>query len=68
MNYESNLIIQICILVFENLTINPLKMILYKFYYALYNWKTTSILEIFFKRIYGNVLGILIFSNVIGYV
>jgi hypothetical protein len=66
--YKNNKIIKSSILMFENLTTNPIKMILHKFYNVLNVWKTTSILEIFFKRIYGSVLGILIFSNVIGYV
>ena len=65
---ESNFMIKLCILIFENLTVNPLQMILYKFYNVLYNWNITPILEIFFKRIYGSVLGILIFSNIISYV
>jgi len=66
-SYKNNLIINLLILMFENIFINPVKMILYKIYNVLYIWKITSIIEIFFKRIYGSILGILIFSNVIGY-
>ncbi len=66
--YKHNKIIKNAILIFENLTINPLKIILYKFYYILNIWNETPILELFFKRIYGSLLGILIFSNIIGYV
>ncbi len=65
---KNNKIIKKAILIFENLTINPFKILLYKFYYVLNIWNETSILEIFFKRIYGSLLGILIFSNIIGYV
>ena len=67
MTYKNKKIINKLILIFENLTINPLLMILNKFYNVLYIWKTTPIFEIFFKRIYGSLLGILIFSNIIGY-
>ena len=66
--YKNNKIIKNGILMFENVTINPLKILLYKFYYVLNIWNDTPILEIFFKRIYGSLLGILIFSNIIGYI
>jgi len=67
MLYKDNKTINMVILLFENAITNPLKMILYKIYNGLYIWKTTPIFEILFKRIYGSILGILIFSNIIGY-
>lgn len=42
-----------------------LKIVLYKIYKVLNDWKTYTIYEIIFKRMYGMILSILIFTNII---
>lgn len=56
----------IYIKIIYNLTgLNAIKIILTKFYIILLDWKTYTIYEIIFKRIYGVILSVLIFTNII---
>lgn len=44
---------------------NGLKIIICKYYVILNDWKNANIYEIIFKRMYGMILSVLIFTNII---
>ena len=52
-------------IIYNLTTLKALKIILTKFYIILLDWKKYTIYEILFKRIYGMILSILIFTNII---
>ena len=45
-----------------------LKLILYKYYILWYNWESLTIIDILFKRMYGLILSVLIFTDIINYI
>ena len=47
--------------------INPVKILLFKFYKVLRIWESTNIYNILFHRMFGLILSILIFTNIINF-
>src|SRR6516164_9658536 len=51
--------------VVKSIIINPILIILHKFYYALYMLVYTSIKELLFQRVFGVILAVLIFTPIL---
>ena len=47
--------------IFKSIIINPILLIIYKFYYLLYIWMSTPLKIILVNRIYGIIFSVLIF-------
>jgi len=65
--YYNNKILNFIIYLLYLLIINPLKILFFKYYIILWIWKTNKIWNILFNRMFGLILSVLIFTNVIGY-
>jgi len=50
------------------LIINPYLIAIHKFYFVLYIWLNTPLNELIWKRIYGTVIAVLIFSPILNYI
>jgi hypothetical protein len=50
------------------LIINPIKILHHKFYNILWLWKYNNIYTILFNRMFGLILSILIFTNILNYI
>lgn len=55
-------------LIYNLTALNGIKIVLYKFYKILIDWKNYTIYEIICKRIYGMIISVLIFTNIIQFV
>ena len=66
--YYNNKLLNIIIYMLYILIINPLKIFYFKFYKILWIWKTNKIWNILFNRMFGLILSVLIFTNLIGYI
>jgi len=51
--------------VVKSIIINPILIILHKFYYALYMWGSIPIKELLFQRVLGMILVVLIFTPIL---
>jgi len=66
--YYNNKLLNIIIYMLYVLIINPLKIFYFKFYKILWIWKTNKIWNILFNRMFGLILSVLIFTDLIGYI
>lgn len=67
-NINSWIINIIYFILFNLFLINPIKIILYKIYHLLLIWKTKSLYEILFIRLFGLILSILVFTNILKFI
>ena len=58
---QANIIIIIALL----LLVEPVKFILYRFYKTLYMWQRNTMYELLFKRLFGLILGVLVFTPIL---
>ena len=65
--YYDNILIKCIIYVIYVFIINPIKIFYFKFYKVLRIWKTNKIWNILFNRMFGLILSILIFTNIINF-
>jgi len=68
---KSNVIrklVKFIVWLFKALLINPLLLVIYKFYLVLYVWLTKPLKELILQRFYGMVLVVLIFSPILNYI
>jgi hypothetical protein len=64
-NFQSTYITFIYHILYNISGLNGIKIILAKVYKILLDWKKLGIYELLFKRIYGMILSILVFTNII---
>lgn len=70
---NDNKLIKLLELILKSLIINPLLMIIHKYYYILYIWvswsfKNIFVNRLFVNRLYGMILVVLIFSPILLYI
>ena len=65
--YYNNKILNALIYLIYLIVINPVKILYFKFYMVLFIWKTNKIWNILFSRMFGLILSVLIFTNIINY-
>ena len=65
--YYDNILIKCIIYVIYVFIINPIKIFYFKFYMILFIWKTNKIWNILFNRMFGLILSILIFTNILNF-
>src|SRR6185295_16127913 len=61
-------LVKFIVWLFKALLINPLLLVIYKFYVILYIWLMKPFKELILQRFYGMVLVVLIFSPILNYI
>jgi hypothetical protein len=65
---NNNKLVKLLEWILKSILINPLLMIIHKYYYLLYIWVSSSLRNIFLTRFYGMILVVLIFSPILLYI